>query len=113
MAVAVESEALPGVRRGVLCVPEAHWLRWADGWLQVGDREGRVHALEVSADALTLVGRTFSGLRLRAGERRLGVAARFAAGATVLIDRRGGRCAVAASPAPARRGTPQPIELAE
>ncbi len=93
------AEAELGQGRGVLCVPEARWLRWDGGVLQVSDREGPGGALTVRAEQLTLVGRVFGALGNRPGDgRRLSVAARFAQGATVLIERRGARIAVAASP---------------
>lgn len=88
----------------VLCIPDARWLRWSGGTLAVGDRSGQVRTLPVSARELMLVGRTFAGLApCVGGENRVAVAARFASGATVLIDRRAGRCAVAASPPPRPR----------
>ncbi len=84
---------------GVLCIPEARWLRWAGGVLEVGDREGPGSAFTVRAEELTLVGRVLGALTERTADGpRLSVAARFAEGATVLIERRGGRIAVAASP---------------
>lgn len=85
--------------RGVLCIPEARWLRWDGGVLEVGDREGPASSFAVRAEEITLVGRVFGALGERPGDgRRLAVAARFAEGATVLIERRGAQIAVAASP---------------
>ena len=95
--MAAETEL--GQGHGVLCIPEARWLRWEDGILQVSDREGPGGALMMRAEQLTLVGRVFGALKNRPGDgRRLAVAARFAEGATVLVERRGARIAVAASP---------------
>jgi hypothetical protein len=92
------------VQHQVVRVPQARWLRWVEGRLEVGDGAGRVYGVVVPAEALTLVGRAFEGLSRPQGQR-VAVAARFPAGATVLVDFRGGRCAVAASPQPSpRRG---------
>ena len=85
----------------MLCVPDARWLRWSEGVLEVGDGRGGLQRLAVSGEDLMLVGRAFGRLPLRSGDgRRLAVAARFEAGATVLIERQGTRTAVAASPLP-------------
>lgn len=99
-----EREMAPGSRRGVLCVAEARWLRWSDDILEVGDDTGVLHSLVVCEDELMLVGRAFGPIALGQGAgRRLLVAARFAGGATILIERRGARTAVAASPKPRPR----------
>ncbi len=90
--------------RGVLCIPEARWLRWDGAILQVGDAGGPATAVAMPAPRLMLVGQTFRALRGRPGDgRRLAVAARFADGATVLVERRGDDTAVAASPLPRPR----------
>jgi hypothetical protein len=87
--------------RGVLCIPDAQWLRWYAGVLEVGGAGGAAAALAVRAEELTLVGRAFAALVGAAGDgRRLAVAARFPDGATVLVERRGTAAAVAASPKP-------------
>ncbi len=94
-----EAVRVPGGR--VLCVPEARWLRWIGGLLEVGDERGVLESLPVRAEDLMLVGRAFGRLTGHSGDgRRLAVAARFAEGAAILIERRGGRIAVAASPKP-------------
>lgn len=95
----LEAVEAPGGR--VLCVPEARWLRWSGDVLEVGDERGLLQRLPVCGEDLMLVGRAFGRIPGRAGDgRRLAVAARFAQGATILIERRGARTAVAASPKP-------------
>lgn len=87
--------------RGVLCIPEAQWLRWRAGVLEIGDGGGPASTVAVRAEELMLVGRAFQALGGRLADgRRLAVAARFPDGATVLVERRGAQTAVAASPKP-------------
>ena len=87
--------------RGVLCIPDARWLRWCDGVLEVGDGGGPASTVAVAAEHLTLVGHGFAALGEAPGDgRRLALAARFSDGATVLVERRGQEIAVAASPRP-------------
>jgi hypothetical protein len=98
-ALAVQAP-LPG-DRGVLCIPGARWLRWDGAVLEVGEGPGATGTLALRAEEVTLVGGALRALTLRPGDgRRLAVAARFPSGATVLVERRGGRIAVAASPEP-------------
>ena len=92
-----EPEPGPDVTR----VVDARWVRWSRGLLEVGDAQGGVRSLAVPARTLTFVGTFFAPLaEVGAGGRRLAVAARFPEGATVWIERRGKRTAVAASPSP-------------
>ncbi len=91
----------PRAGQGVLCVPEARWLRWSGEMLEIGDDSGTLHRVPVRPEELTWVGSSFARIRERPGDgRRLAVAARFVDGATVLIERRDSRTAVAASPKP-------------
>jgi len=100
-----EPNTTPGRGRGVLCVPEAYWLRWSGDVLEIGGRGGLLRSLPVTAAELTLVGRVLGPLAQRPEDgRRLAVVARFAHGATILIERRGARTAVAASPPPRSAG---------
>jgi hypothetical protein len=107
MALAVQSVATDG-GRGVLCIPEARWLRWDGRLLEVGDGGGPASTVVLRAPRLMLVGRAFGALRPRAADgRRLAVAARFPHGATVLVERRGEETAVAASLPPNPRDVAQ------
>ncbi len=96
------AEPLAGLRaRGVLSIADAGWLRWGGGVLEVGGADGPASTLVVDAEHLTLVGSGFASLAHGPADgRRLWVAARFADGAAVRIERRGIRTAVAASPKP-------------
>ncbi len=92
-----EPEPGPDVTR----IADARWVRWSRGLLEVGDAQGGVRSLVVPARTLTFVGTFFAPLaESGAVGRRLAVAARFSEGATVWIERRGKRTAVAASPSP-------------
>jgi len=87
--------------QGVLCIPEARWLRWQGGLLEVGDGGGPASTVAVRAEQLMLVGHGLQALPTARGDgRRLLLAARFSEGATVLVERRGDETAVAASPRP-------------
>lgn len=95
------ADRVTGATGRVLHVPAARWLRFCAGVLEVGDAQGTVQTLLVPAEELTLVGPVLSRLAPEPADGALlCVAARFPEGAAVLIERRGERIAVAASPLP-------------
>ncbi len=87
---------------------EARWVRWVDGVLEVGGEGGPASTVVMRAERLTLVGGTFAPLAHRSTDgRRLLVAARFPSGASLRVERRDDRTALAASPEPCSKASGQ------
>jgi hypothetical protein len=81
-----------------------------DGVLGVGDAHGRVYEVPAAAEGLRFVGQPLGALERLGRGRRLAVSVRFREDVTVLVERREGRCVVAASPRPGTGRALAPVE---